>query len=154
MNDMSLKAKIRNITKERNISTEDVITPGAEIHVFTDVLSEDTYSLWSYTKETVLAEKVETILSRGTGNTRPRDFYDVYMLVASGYEPSVFKAALDKTADHRGSSTVINNYSAILETLTQSPELRQRWDVYKHQMPYASEIEYEDTIYAIKDLMD
>ena len=61
-----------------DVSTGDVITPNAERHIFVDMFdSSDTFELWSYTLETVLAEKIETILSRGTDNTRPRDFYGV-----------------------------------------------------------------------------
>ena len=65
-----------------DISTGDVITPSAIEYEFSGIFDEKVrIRLWGYNIETVLAEKMETILSRGIFNTRPRDFYDIYILV-------------------------------------------------------------------------
>ncbi len=64
-----------------DISTGDVITPSAVLYEFGGIFYDNVrIKLWGYNIETVMAEKVETILSRGIFNTRPRDFYDVYIL--------------------------------------------------------------------------
>ena len=65
--------------------------------------------IWAYNIETVLAEKVETILQRGELNTRPRDFYDVYILTKTQvYDQAVFLSALTTTAEHRKTSHIFN----------------------------------------------
>ena len=62
-----------------DVSTGDVITPGAVLYVFGGIFDESVQiSLWGYNIETVMAETAETILSRGIFNTRPRDYYDAY----------------------------------------------------------------------------
>lgn len=89
-----------------DISTGDVITPDTIEYEFCGIFDESLrIKLWGYNIESVMAEKVETILSRGIFNTRPRDFYDVYILGTSQkYNVKKFRDALDAMAKHRGSS--------------------------------------------------
>jgi len=57
-----------------DISTGDVLTPSAVHYEFSGMFDESVrISIWGYNIETVMAEKVETILSRGIFSTRPRD---------------------------------------------------------------------------------
>ena len=105
----------------------EYITPKAELHLFRDFIDERTeFELWSYPIETVLAEKVETILSRGVDNTRPRDFYDVYMLSSSEYDKESFKSAFQATASHRESLEKINDINEIVLNISDSVEMNKR----------------------------
>jgi len=128
-----------------DVSTGDVITPNAIPYTFTEIFNDDvSYELWAYNIETVMAEKVETILRRGVFNTRPRDFYDVYILTTTQeYDKTLFADALKATAEHRGTTNQIADKSGILKNLEESLELKSRWDKYRKQFAYAKEIEYE-----------
>lgn len=143
-----------NAPMSMDVSTGDVITPGAAKHRFSDIL-EDTLSfeLWSYPIETVLAEKVETILSRGVENTRPRDFYDVYMLSALNYDSKVFHEAFIATASHRESLEKISCSEDIIQVISENPEMNRRWDNYVRQMPYARDISFSDTTCAVRNVL-
>lgn len=142
-----------NAPMSMDVSTGDVITPGAAKHVFFDILGTNKpFELWAYPIETVLAEKVETILSRGIYNTRPRDFYDVYMLTALPYNKDDLKRAFASTANHRGSLEKITDKKGILRMVAESPEMQDRWKNYAKQMPYARDIEFADTIKALLNL--
>jgi len=137
-----------------DVSTGDVITPGATKHAFFDMFDElVSFELWAYPLETVLAEKIETILSRGTENTRPRDFYDVYMLSVFDYDKNVFQEAFKATAEHRGSFAKISAYEDILNEIGQSSVMNQRWQGYVRQMPYAEGISFADTVRAARKVM-
>lgn len=127
-----------------DVSTGDVITPDAVEYEFSGIFDEEVrIKLWGYNIESVMAEKVETILSRGIFNTRPRDFYDVYILgTTQKYDPSVFLEALDATAAHRGSEEQIIDTRSIIEQLANSDDLKQMWDKYRKKFSYASDIEY------------
>ncbi len=89
-----------------DISTGDVITPGAVLYEFGGIFDENVLiSLWGYNIETVMAEKAETILSLSVFNTRPRDYYDAYILsTTQEYDRRLFEEALSATAEHRGST--------------------------------------------------
>ena len=63
-----------------DISTGDIITPGAVEYSYNLMFEERAISIWTYNLETLLAEKLETIMARGTANTRMRDFYDIYTI--------------------------------------------------------------------------
>ena len=95
-----------------DVSTGDVITPNAVQFSFTGIFDDELkFELWAYNIETVLAEKVETILRRSVFNTRPRDFYDAYILITTQkFDKAVFAEALEKTIEHRGTRSQINDY--------------------------------------------
>ncbi len=115
---------------------------------------ETKISLWGYNVETILAEKVEAILSLGTLSTRPRDFYDVYILSRAGqFSPPLFKDALHATAEHRGTAAVLSDAAERLDLLKQSSALHEQWKVYSAKFPYARGISLESTLEAIAELV-
>lgn len=131
-----------------DVSTGDVITPEAVEYEFSGIFDEEIrIKMWGYNIESVMAEKVETILSRGIFNTRPRDFYDVYILgTTQRYDKKIFLKALEATAIHRGSREQIIDKIGIIEKLSASEELIQMWEKYRKKFSYASEIQYADVM--------
>ena len=112
-----------------DVSTGDAITPHAVQYQFSEIFDDEkTYELWAYNIETVMAEKVETILRRGVFNTRPRDFYDAYILATTQkFDKAVFIEALHATADHRGTAEQIIDVPRMLHNIGESPEPRSMW---------------------------
>ena len=139
-----------------DISTGDVITPSAILYEFDGIFEEDLkIELWGYNIETVLAEKVETILRRGVFNTRPRDYYDVYILsTTQQYDRLLFEEALAATADYRGSTNSIMDRAGIMERISKSEDLQEMWEKYRKRFAYAESISYEDIIRALRDLLN
>lgn len=138
-----------------DVSTGDAITPHAVQYSFSEIFNDDnSYELWAYNIETVMAEKVETILRRGVFNTRPRDFYDAYILsTTQKFDQAVFIDALNATAAHRGTTQQIADVPAILYNIEESPELKTMWDKYRKQFAYAADIEYEQIMTVLKTLL-
>lgn len=138
-----------------DVSVGDVITPHAVQHLFSAIFDENsTYELWTYNIETILAEKVETILRRGVFNTRPRDFYDVYILATTQkYDPDIFRKALRETAAHRGSTEKIADVHSILQALSDSRELQYMWGKYRQQFDYAKDILYSDILLELNNII-
>ena len=139
-----------------DVSTGDVITPRAVQYNFSEIFDDEkSYELWAYNIETVMAEKVETILRRTVFNTRPRDFYDAYILATTQkFDKAVFVEALKATADHRGTTERIADVPGIMQNIEESPELRRMWDKYRKQFGYAKDIEYEQIMTALKTLLE
>ena len=131
-----------------DVSTGDVITPEAVEYEFSGIFDEEIrIKMWGYNIESVMAEKVETILSRGIFNTRPRDFYDVYILgTTQRYDKKIFLKELEATANQRGSREQIIDKTGIIEKLSASEELIQMWEKYRKKFSYASEIQYADVM--------
>lgn len=138
-----------------DVSTGDVITPHAVQYNFSEIFDDEkSYELWAYNIETVMAEKVETILRRGIFNTRPRDFYDAYILTTTQkFDITVFEDALKATANHRGTTKQIADVPSILHNIEESPELKTIWDKYRKQFSYAKNITYEQIMDSIKALL-
>lgn len=138
-----------------DVSTGDAITPHAIPYQFSEIFDDEkTYELWAYNIETVMAEKLETILRRGVFNTRPRDFYDAYILATTqNYDPQLFQEALTATAVHRGTAEKIADVPGILQNIEGSPELKTMWDKYRKQFAYAADISFEDIIAVVRKLV-
>lgn len=138
-----------------DVSTGDAITPHAVQYNFFEIFDDEkTYELWAYNIETVMAEKVETILRRGVFNTRPRDFYDAYILTTTQkFDRTVFENALKATANHRGTVRQIEDVLGIFQNIEESPELKTMWERYRKQFAYAADIEYEQIMNVLKTLL-
>ena len=138
-----------------DVSTGDVITPDAVKYEFSSIFDEDIrISLWGYNIETVIAEKVETILRRGVFTTRPRDYYDVYILgTTQEYDKEIYKEALKATAEHRGSTEQISDVEGILKQISESDDLKDMWRKYQKKFAYASDISYEDVLEVLRKIV-
>lgn len=138
-----------------DVSTGDVITPGAVQYEFSGIFDDDVcIKLWGYNIETVMAEKVETILSRGIFNTRPRDYYDIFILeTTQKYDEKIFKEALEATAIHRGSLERISDTKSIIELLSNSEEVKEMWLKYQKKFAYARDIVYAQIMNVLKQLV-
>ena len=140
-----------------DISTGDVITPRA-IEFNYDLLLEDrSISLWSYNLETILAEKLQTVLARGILNTRMRDFYDIRMLLDT-YEDKVNKAVLKDafaaTCKKRGTDNLQEQAEEIIKIIEADEQLQVLWGAYQKKYSYAADIDYASVISGVRKLMD
>ena len=138
-----------------DVSTGDVITPDAVKYEFSGIFDEDIrISLWGYNIETVIAEKVETILRRGVFTTRPRDYYDIYILeTTQEYDKAIYKEALKATAEHRGSTEQISGVDGILKQISESDDLKDMWRKYQKKFAYASDISYENVLEVLRKIV-
>ena len=140
-----------------DITTGDKITPKENIYEFRLLLEERSIRVLAYNLETVLAEKLETVISRGDQNTRARDFYDIYILQrlqGKNIENMALKAALSATADKRNSSEIMERYGEIITATENSNEMQKRWADYQKDFDYAEGITFEDVCGAIRDLLN
>lgn len=140
-----------------DISTGDVITPRA-IEFNYDLLLEDrSISLWSYNLETILAEKLQTVLARGILNTRMRDFYDIWMLLDT-YKDKVNKAVLKDafaaTCKKRGTDHLQEQAEEIIKIIEADEQLQVLWRAYQKKYSYAADIDYASVISGVRKLMD
>lgn len=138
-----------------DISTGDVITQEAVKYEFGGIFDDNVrISLWGYNIETVIAEKVETILRRGVFNTRPRDYYDVYILgTTQKYDEKTLQEALKATAEHRGSTEQIADVVGIMKQISESDNLKEMWKKYQKKYSYASDISYKQILEKLEKML-
>ena len=153
-----MDAKLENLVVpiKIDISTGDVITPGEVRYDYPLLLEDKSIQLWSYNLETILAEKIQTILSRGLLNTRMRDFYDVTTLF-NRYKDSInyndLSLAFDKTCRKRETLSLLKHYEEILCSISEDSTLHNLWKNYCRKYKYASHIEFSTNIEILKHLM-
>lgn len=138
-----------------DITTGDVVTPEPQKRSWVNLCNaQESFELWTYTLETIVAEKIESILSKGVLNTRPRDFYDVYMLSKlKKFNGKRFSLALKKTCEHRKSWDQVKNAVEHFVDIENSGNLKQFWERYAKSNSYAANIGYNDIVAVIKNLL-
>lgn len=140
-----------------DITTGDIITPDAIRYAFQSNFENKKIEVWAYNIETILAEKVETILRRSLLNTRPRDYYDVYIIMKTqrrAINTNLFRTALNATAQKRTSLAALRDQDIILQSIQTDTIMRQRWERYCKENYYANGIEFDDAIGVLKELVN
>ena len=152
---VDIQIEIDNI-KEKfhiDIATGDPITPKEINYKYKPILGDRYVKLWAYNIETVLAEKIETILSRVELNGRMRDFYDIYLIYTKDWDNvnlEDFVKAIDKTFEKRNYTGNIEEAIAILK---DSEIIKNRWDSYKKKYEYANDIDYDEIMQCIEEIV-
>lgn len=139
-----------------DITTGDKITPKEIQYEYKMMMDKKTISVLAYNPETVLAEKLEAILSRGDQTTRPRDYYDVYILwklQEKNINITHLSAALAATANKRDALEVMKNYQKTIAAVHKSNFMHGQWKKYQRTFDYAKEIEFEETCNAVVEVM-
>lgn len=132
----------------------DAITPKERSYKIVSLLDNtEIIRVLAYPLETLLAEKIETVLQRGTVNTRVRDFYDIYHLLKRNPRLNLLKEALINTTRHRKTSYLLTGFSDSINQLKNSRELNQHWKVYKKKYDYAASLALEDVCLVLNQVM-
>ena len=140
-----------------DITTGDKITPGEIEYSYKLMMEERSISILSYNLSTILAEKLETVVSRGDQNTRPRDYYDIFILSKlqdKNIEIDTLRDALIATSEKRGSKEIMENYEEIIKDVSENGVMNQRWNDYRKDFSYASEIEFKDACERVITILD
>lgn len=140
-----------------DISTNDVITPKEVNYEYKLMFEERSIPVLAYNLETVLAEKIETIISRGTLNTRMRDYYDLMILSVVKSEEINFtdlSRALEATSKKRKTQGLLSDSKNILEQIKFDAILIKQWEIYQQKYDYASNYNWNDIIKNIEQLFE
>lgn len=138
-----------------DVTTGDKITYGEIKYDFRLMLEDRKIQVLSYNVETIIAEKFESIIKRGTFGTRIRDYYDVHMLLNTqnkNIDKSTLKNAIISTAKHRETTEEINAWKEVVDILINSQTMQRQWKAYQKDNFYAQEIKYEDLIESLNKI--
>ena len=140
-----------------DITSGDKITPREIEYSYKLMWENRSISILAYNLSTILAEKLETILSRADQNTRPRDYYDVYILTklqGENIDAKSLSLALSATAEKRGSAHLLSQFWDILSTVKSSSIMKSRWENYQKDFDYAKGIQFAECCDAILSLLE
>lgn len=126
-----------------DLSTNDVITPSAIVYQYRLMFEDRNISLKAYNLETLLGEKIETVISRGTANTRMRDFYDIHTISTHKTERidyEILQKALLTTSKKRNTLDLIEDYKRIIDEVRSSGVMKKNWDNYSKDLLFYENI--------------
>lgn len=140
-----------------DITTGDKITPSEIEYEYKLMLENRCINVFAYNPATILSEKLETIFSRGDQSTRPRDYYDVYILTKLQMQNIKFEtlaSALRETALKRGSEAIVRQYREIMEVVRKSEAMNRQWSNYRKDFDYATNIDFSEVCDAVVSVMN
>jgi len=140
-----------------DLTTGDVITPREIDYDFKLMFEDRSISVKAYNLQTILSEKIESVLARNISNTRARDYYDIYTLLKMKSSEVLFsdlREALQKKTQERHTENYLEQYSVYLQQIQMSPELHQVWQAYQKQYDYASDIPFDAIISLLRETLD
>ena len=136
-----------------DISTGDVITPREIAYSYKLMFEDRTIPIMTYPIETVLAEKLETVISRSITNTRMRDFYDIHILLKSqNINADILALALERTAKKRGNFNLLENAESVLKIVKSDEDMKRLWNIYQKKFKYAGEYTWDEVIHSVIEL--
>ena len=136
-----------------DISTGDEITPREIAYSYKLMFEDRTIPIMIYPIETVLAEKLETVISRSITNTRMRDFYDIHILLKSqNINADILALALERTAKKRGNFSLLENAESVLNIVKSDEDMKRLWNIYQKKFKYASEYTWDEVIHSVIEL--
>lgn len=158
-NKYQLVGKLENlrVALEIDISTGDKITPKELNYEYKSIFDNKKIYIATYNIETILAEKIETILRRSKYNTRMKDYYDVYfflMKLKKDINLKIFEQALNNTLKKRDSFAYYNDYKEILDLIEDDDRITNYWNTYKKKNKYAKNIEFKEIIKILREFLD
>lgn len=136
-----------------DVTTGDVITYSETEYQYKTIFDNEAINIMTYNFETIIAEKLESILSRNIENTRMKDYYDLYMFVNFKWDVVNKKElveAIKRTSIKRKTEDYILNAYKYIELIEDDNKLKHLWKSYALVYSYANDINFEDTIKAIK----
>jgi hypothetical protein len=140
-----------------DISTGDAITPKEVRYSFKLMLEDRSIEVWAYNLETVLAEKLETIITRTTTNTRMRDFYDIHILLqlhSGSIVPGDLRQALAATARKRGTEKYLVDATFVFDEVEHSSVMEKLWAAYRKKFPYAADLAWSTVMAFVRRLYE
>lgn len=156
VNVMQFKARIRNFAQEEGIPAQVALQNFVFERFFARLCKSDVRENLILKGGALISHHLG--LSRrsfGVLSTRPRDYYDVYMLTTC-LRPSDerLKAAFLATMRHRGTESVCRNGRDILAEVSRSEAMKSRWEKYRRQFPFARQIPFEKICNHLITLLD
>lgn len=140
-----------------DLSAGDKVTPSEVKYRFKLIFEERYITIPAYNTETILAEKLETILSRSVANTRPRDFYDIYVLYNlknNEIAPKTLKSAVIATFTKRNTLDILKNCKNIISRISQDSRMISQWESYRRKFNYASDVSLQETLIVVEKLVE
>ena len=150
---VNLNAEFGKIKENINIdiTVGDIITPRAITFEYKMMFGDGVIKVMAYNTETIIAEKFETVITRGVLNTRAKDFYDIFMLVKmNNYDKIVLKTAIERTFNHRNSVLDHNETANVIKELSSSKMIADLWNKYQKTYKYAENISISDIVENLK----
>ena len=151
------KLQSLKVNLEIDISTGDKVTPRELKYKYPLIFEDRTIMISSYNIETILAEKIETVLRRGVFNSRMKDFYDIYYFLTKlrkEIDINVLKEAMDNTFTKRDSFEYLNDYEQIIDSIIGNERIEKLWNIYSNKYKYSNGIDITEILNLLKDIIN
>ncbi len=139
-----IKAKYYSIQKTFSVDVAkgDVVTPNPIWYNYKSNINETCFDILAYSIETILAEKIETLISKGESNSRSKDLFDIYLLSKENYNNDIFNSAIINTFNVRNTELTSDIYIKT-EGILSSIRIKELFANYVNKNKFTNSLRYE-----------
>ena len=144
-----------SIALQVDLGFGDVVTPGPDQIEYPTRLEFPAPKLRAYPKETLVAEKLEAMVSLGMANSRLKDFYDIWILSRKlRFDGSLLQAAIQATFSHRQTRLPVEAPAAFSKEFAEENARQAQWKAFltRHALEDSPQ-NFEVTISSIRDFL-
>ncbi len=157
-NKYHLIGKLENlkINLDIDISTGDTVVPRELEYSYPSLFEDKKILIYTYNVETIISEKIETILRRGQYNSRMKDYYDIHMFLSKfkdNIDIDILKLSIKHTFNKRESIDYLKDYAQILDGIVSYDRIVNLWNIYAKKNKYANDIKFEEIINELKEFI-
>lgn len=157
-NKYHITGRINNtkVNLEIDISTGDKVTPKELKFKYPLLFENRSILINSYNIETILAEKIETVLRRGKYNSRMKDYYDIYLFLTklkNDIDINILKEAINSTFTKRNSFEYLKDYDVIIDSIINNERIEKLWSIYSNKYKYAKCININEILNLLKKII-
>lgn len=135
-----------------DLGVGDVVTPYPKLYSYKNLIIDEPFEILAYPIETIIAEKFETLISKGTNNSRSKDLYDLYILNKHGYDSELLNAALVNTFISRGTTFNKQYVEEEMNQILCFNWIKDLYNNYSNKHKFASEVTFDDCVSAIRNI--
>ena len=153
-----LIGKLENlkINLDIDISTGDTVVPRELEYSYPSLFEDKKILIYTYNVETIISEKIETILRRGQYNSRMKDYYDIHMFLSKfkdNIDIDILKLSIKHTFNKRESFDYLKDYAQILDGIVSYDRIVNLWNIYAKKNKYANDIKFEEIINELREFI-
>lgn len=157
-NKYHLIGKLENlkINLDIDISTGDAVVPRELEYSYPSLFEDKKILIYTYNVETIISEKIETILRRGQYNSRMKDYYDMHMFLSKfkdNINSDILKLSITHTFNKRESFEYLKDYAQILDGIVSYDRIINLWNIYAKRNKYANNIKFEEIINELREFI-
>lgn len=141
------------VTQQLDIGFGDIVLPAPQPIEYPTILDSPAPKLRGYSKESIVAEKFESLVTLGILNSRMKDYFDIWTLSRQfDFNGPTLSNAVAKTFSNRG-TTIIAEPIGLTSAFADDPTKKAQWRGFLRKSRLDTVVELSEVVAALSSFL-